>query len=393
MKVRTDFHSVNLSTGEKTRSIVGDGQRVDEAAPQPPRYPGENYFREHNPSIHQAEQFHDDVGFIHACHIEGSIDVACRQVFERRYKEAFKEGQAAALAPVATGETAQRELANYIALRLPENLPLRGDRNEAGKVILRLILEAAQPAGTPMSANDMLRHVVGSLRGYPNAGGDKEVMGEVERIEHEAFKTGWRRACVQSRMEAAPSQSGTPEQELRAKHKLWLWKRIAFEMRDEHDRADGHFSTEEVDLVEEFVASLVAGKPRTPEQDIAFQEGRLLGLTQGMQKCNELMKSQSGTPEQVRDVEKLISDVCNAAAFFTMDYNAAKQRGENLPYGLDSKVVPIIRAALATPPPREREGRLRCTCFERADGIGPLNGVHDNQCPLSAEREAQEKKS
>lgn len=30
MKTRTDFHSVNLSTGEKTRSIVGDGQRIDE---------------------------------------------------------------------------------------------------------------------------------------------------------------------------------------------------------------------------------------------------------------------------------------------------------------------------------------------------------------------------
>src|SRR5208337_2476327 len=30
MKVQTDFHSVNLSTGEKTRSIVGDGERRDE---------------------------------------------------------------------------------------------------------------------------------------------------------------------------------------------------------------------------------------------------------------------------------------------------------------------------------------------------------------------------
>lgn len=30
MKVRTDFHSVNLTTGERTRSVVGDGERHDE---------------------------------------------------------------------------------------------------------------------------------------------------------------------------------------------------------------------------------------------------------------------------------------------------------------------------------------------------------------------------
>ena len=30
MKARTDFHRVNLATGEKTRSIVGKGQRIDE---------------------------------------------------------------------------------------------------------------------------------------------------------------------------------------------------------------------------------------------------------------------------------------------------------------------------------------------------------------------------
>jgi len=35
---------------------------------------------------------------------------------------------------------------------------------------------------------------------------------------------------------------------------LELWKRIAQEMRSEHDRGDGHFSTEEVELVEQFVA-------------------------------------------------------------------------------------------------------------------------------------------
>lgn len=30
MKIRTDFHSVNLSKGTKTRSIVGGGERRDE---------------------------------------------------------------------------------------------------------------------------------------------------------------------------------------------------------------------------------------------------------------------------------------------------------------------------------------------------------------------------
>jgi len=32
-------------------------------------------------------------------------------------------------------------------------------------------------------------------------------------------------------------------------------------------------------------------QPRTPEQNIIFQEGRLLGLTEGMHKCNELMEA------------------------------------------------------------------------------------------------------
>lgn len=30
MRVRTDFTSVNLKTGERTRHIVGDGQRIEE---------------------------------------------------------------------------------------------------------------------------------------------------------------------------------------------------------------------------------------------------------------------------------------------------------------------------------------------------------------------------
>ena len=36
-----------------------------------------------------------------------------------------------------------------------------------------------------MTANEMLQHVVGSLRGYPNAGGDIQVMTEVDRIVSE----------------------------------------------------------------------------------------------------------------------------------------------------------------------------------------------------------------
>jgi len=30
MKIRTDFYSVNLATGERTRSVVRDGERRDE---------------------------------------------------------------------------------------------------------------------------------------------------------------------------------------------------------------------------------------------------------------------------------------------------------------------------------------------------------------------------
>jgi hypothetical protein len=39
-----------------------------------------------------------------------------------------------------------------------------------------------------ISSTDMLNMVVGSLRGYPNAGGDIEVMKEVERIVREAVE-------------------------------------------------------------------------------------------------------------------------------------------------------------------------------------------------------------
>lgn len=46
-------------------------------------------------------------------------------------------------------------------------------------------------------------------------------------------------------------------------------------------------------------------------------------------------------------INKLISDVCNAAAFFTMEYNKAQREGGYLDYGLDSHITPIVRAALA----------------------------------------------
>jgi hypothetical protein len=38
---------------------------------------------------------------------------------------------------------------------------------------------------------------------------------------------------------------------------ILLWQSIATEMRREHDSGDGHFSTEEVELVEKFVKSAV----------------------------------------------------------------------------------------------------------------------------------------
>jgi|HubBroStandDraft_4_1064222.scaffolds.fasta_scaffold00050_20 hypothetical protein len=51
------------------------------------------------------------------------------------------------LAP--TPHQQMKDLASYIALRLPENLPLRGNRNEASAVILRLIRQAEFPGSNP----------------------------------------------------------------------------------------------------------------------------------------------------------------------------------------------------------------------------------------------------
>jgi hypothetical protein len=54
--------------------------------------PTADYFAMHNQNIRNAQQFHEDVEFIHAAHIEGGIDVACREVFTRRERTAFEAG-------------------------------------------------------------------------------------------------------------------------------------------------------------------------------------------------------------------------------------------------------------------------------------------------------------
>lgn len=41
------------------------------------------------------------------------------------------------------------------------------------------------------------------------------------------------------------------------------WQRIATEMRNEHDRGDGHFSTGEVEAMEKFAEALAASAPGT----------------------------------------------------------------------------------------------------------------------------------
>src|SRR6266550_180648 len=57
----------------------------------------------------------------------------------------------AASAGALSAEQVLEETATYIALRLPEGLPLRGDRNEAKHVILRLMRAAAPAASKPAS--------------------------------------------------------------------------------------------------------------------------------------------------------------------------------------------------------------------------------------------------
>ena len=51
-----------------------------------------------------------------------------------------------------------------------------------------------------------------------------------------------------------------------------------------------------------------------------------------------------------QQIEALLNKLSNAAAFFTMEYNKAKAEGVNIPYGLDSKLRPILREALLASP-------------------------------------------
>lgn len=64
----------------------------------------DNYFTRLNANIRNAEQFAADVEFIHACHIEGAITGACRQVFERRERAAFEAGRALGATSKPAGE-------------------------------------------------------------------------------------------------------------------------------------------------------------------------------------------------------------------------------------------------------------------------------------------------
>jgi hypothetical protein len=50
------------------------------------------------------------------------------------------------------------------------------------------------------------------------------------------------------------------------------------------------------------------------------------------------------------NIKKLVSDICNAAAIFTMEYMQASITGVHLDHGLDSRIEPILRAALETKP-------------------------------------------
>ena len=73
------------------------------------------------------------------------------QFFADCMNDAYASGRAAltsAVAPTLTEEQL-RELASYIALRLPEELPLRGNRSEAEKVVRRLIAAALSTAQPP----------------------------------------------------------------------------------------------------------------------------------------------------------------------------------------------------------------------------------------------------
>jgi hypothetical protein len=89
-------------------------------------------------------------------------------------------------------------------------------------------------------------------------------------------------------------------------------------------------------------------------------EGRGVIEADGMAKgyasvelANALASQTPTPPTEEERIQKLISDLGNAAAFFSVDYNAAKERGEYLDHGLDSIIEPIVRNWLAVGPTSE----------------------------------------
>jgi len=70
-----------------------------------------------------------------------------------------------------------------------------------------------------------------------------------------------------------------------------------------------------------------------------------------------------------QQIEALLNKLSNAAAFFTMEYNKAKAEGVNIPYGLDSKLRPILREALLASPAEQPASKV----------TSPQNITHGNE--------------
>jgi hypothetical protein len=95
------------------------------------------------------------------------------------------------------------------------------------------------------------------------------------------------------------------------------------------------------------------------------------------------LASQTPTPPVGEErIQKLISDLGNAAAFFSMDYNAAKERGEYLDHGLDSIIEPIVRNWLPVGPTSETgsipAGARLCEISEYLKSISWSDGLCNN---------------
>jgi hypothetical protein len=111
------------------------------------------------------------------------------------------------------------DLASYVALRLPENLPLRGDRNEAKQTILRLMRRAAAPTRVGAWLN-------GGIESFSEGSEPPEMVG-TEALgngndhfgRHEQNEFCERRGCVrashplQDKPPAAPQPEGDKPQE------------------------------------------------------------------------------------------------------------------------------------------------------------------------------------